>query len=879
MELKRLNFRYIFFASTLVLIYFVAGKFGLKLAYINLSTSPVWAPTGISLAAFLIWGYRVWPAIFIGAFLVNITTTGIIATSIGIAIGNTLEGIVGAYLITRFVHYENLFTKPINIFIYTFFGGIVGSLISATVGVTTLSIGGLANWTNYFPVWITWWLGDIGGALIVAPVLLLWRTYPKVVWKFTRVVEAAFVTILILLICQVVFVEQLAIAKFHPMALIAPPLIWIAFRFGPRETATTIFILSLIAILSTLGNIGPFIGEDPNQSLLITQVFMGIIFITFMPLSAATFHQKQVEEKVRESEERYRTLIETATDAIITFNNESKILFCNPVVEKIFGYDPNELIGKDLTILIPDYFMVTYPDGLSGYSKNSNQNIAWPGVEVKGIHKNGYDIFLEVSYGKIQKNGSSTFIGFFRDVTNKRIVEEALLKIQEKFRLAVDHFPSTFILYDSERRINFINKEGLRLTGYKEEDLLNKRDEEIFPPELTNNYIPLLKDCIRTKTPQKKEFTVNLQNQVYTFLDYYVPVLDKNGDINQVVGICHDVSSHKRAEETKTLLASIVESSHEAIIGKTLDGTIISWNCGAEKIYGYKAEEAIGSHITFIIPDEKKHELEEFHRKVVLGEKIQQHETMRVRKDGTKFYVSLTISPIKDSYGTITGASIIEHDITEQKIASMQLKNSLKEKEILLKEIHHRVKNNLQIVSSLLNLQANYIDDKNALSVFVECQNRIKTMALVHEKLYQTKDFVRIDFAGYVRDLVANLFNSYTVNSNHTNFHQDIEDIFINVDTVITLGLIINELVTNSIKHAFINTALQSGIFISFFRKEANILVLSVADTGRGLPKNLDIKSTESLGLRLVTTLVDQLNGNIEARVNKGTEFVITFSQ
>jgi PAS domain S-box-containing protein len=808
---------------------------------------------------------------------VNATITGITITSFSIATGNTLEGIIGVYLINHFIPDGNIFTKPINIFIYTALVGIAG-IFSATLGTTTLSLGGLISWINYWPVWTTWWLGDLGGALILTPVFLLWRKYPKVTWQFSRMVEAMLITILILLICQIVFVEQVAITKTNPMVLIAPPLIWIAFRFGPRETATTILILSLITILSTLGNIGPFIRGDYNQSLLVVQVVMGIIFITFMPLAAAAFQQKQVEEEVREKEERYRTLIETATDAIITINNESKILFCNPVVKKIFGYEPDELIGKDLIILIPDHYREEYITGFTQYIENRHYNTGWTGREIKGLHKNGHEIYLEVSYGEIQKNGSSTFIGFLRDVTNKRVVEEALLKVQEKFRLAVDHFPSTFILYDPERRINFINKEGLRLTGYKEEDVLNKRDEELFPSELTDNYLPLLKECISSKTPQKNEFTVNFQNEMYTFLDYYVPILDKNGNLNQVVGICHDVTSHKRAEETKTLLASIVESSHEAIIGKTLDGTIISWNCGAEKIYGYKKEEAIGQNITFIIPDDKKHELEEFHRKVVLGEKIQQHETMRVRKDGTKFYVSLTISPIKDSYGKIAGASIIEHDITVQKIASLQLKNSLKEKEILLKEIHHRVKNNLQIVSSLLNLQANCIDDKKALSVFIECQNRIRAMALVHEKLYQAKDFVRIDFGGYVRDLVSNLFQSYAVNTYQTNFHHNIDDIFINVDTIITLGLIINELVTNSIKHAFINTV-QGGIFVSFFRKDANILVLSVADTGSGLPENFNINNTESLGLRLVTTLVDQLNGNIEAKVNKGTEFVITFEQ
>jgi len=178
-----------------------------------------------------------------------------------------------------------------------------------------------------------------------------------------------------------------------------------------------------------------------------------------------------------------------------------------------------------------------------------------------------------------------------------------------------------------------------------------------------------------------------------------------------------------------------------------------------------------------------------------------------------------------------------------------------------------------------LNLQSQYITDKRALSVFIESQNRIRTMALVHEKLYQSRDLLRIDFAGYVRDLASNLFRSYTMDMNQTNFRMNIEDICINVDTVITLGLIINELVTNAIKHAFINTAAQGEISVSFCRRDVDILALSVADTGDGLPEDFDIRNTESLGLRLVTTLVDQLRGSIEAKRTKGTEFVITFTQ
>ncbi|MGH7455162.1 MAG: MASE1 domain-containing protein, partial [bacterium] len=164
--------------AILAAIYFAAGKLGLKLAFVHASATAVWPPTGITMAAFLLLGYRVWPGIFLGAFLVNMTTAGSVATSIGIATGNTLEGLVGAYLVNRFAHGRNVFDRPLDIFKFTVFAGIVSTAVSATFGVTSLCLGSFANWANYASIWLTWWLGDAMGDLVVAPLLILWIANP-----------------------------------------------------------------------------------------------------------------------------------------------------------------------------------------------------------------------------------------------------------------------------------------------------------------------------------------------------------------------------------------------------------------------------------------------------------------------------------------------------------------------------------------------------------------------------------------------------------------------------------------------------------------------------------------------------------------------------
>src|SRR5437867_11390831 len=154
--------------------YFVAGKLGLMLAFVHSSVPAVWPPTGIALAAFLVLGYRVWPGILLGAFLVNAATAGSIASSLGIAVGNTLEGLLGAYLVNRFASGRNAFDRATDTFKFAVLAGMVSTVVSATCGVTSLALFGLADWARYGPIWLTWWLGDAAGAILVAPLLVLW---------------------------------------------------------------------------------------------------------------------------------------------------------------------------------------------------------------------------------------------------------------------------------------------------------------------------------------------------------------------------------------------------------------------------------------------------------------------------------------------------------------------------------------------------------------------------------------------------------------------------------------------------------------------------------------------------------------------------------
>ncbi|HMB44863.1 MAG TPA: histidine kinase dimerization/phosphoacceptor domain -containing protein, partial [Candidatus Methanoperedens sp.] len=219
----------------------------------------------------------------------------------------------------------------------------------------------------------------------------------------------------------------------------------------------------------------------------------------------------------------------------------------------------------------------------------------------------------------------------------------------------------------------------------------------------------------------------------------------------------------------------------------------------------------------------------------------------------------------------------VARDITERKLAEDQIAQSLREKEVLLREIHHRVKNNMQIISSLLSHQMENINDKKIIDIFTESQNRILSMSLVHEKLYQSRDLRNIDFKEYINDLGINLFQSYDIHSGNIKLNIDVEDILLDIDLAIPTGLIINELITNSLKYAFPD-GMKGEIKVLFRSTNENMLELVVSDNGIGLPEDLDFRKTRTLGLHLVTVLAEnQLHGNIDMDRIKGTEFRIKF--
>ena len=327
-------------------------------------------------------------------------------------------------------------------------------------------------------------------------------------------------------------------------------------------------------------------------------------------------------------------------------------------------------------------------------------------------------------------------------------------------------------------------------------------------------------------------------------------------------------------------LARILDLADDAIISIDDQQRIILFNRGAERIFGYSSQEVAGQSLDVLLPARltqiHRHHIHDFHRATVIARRMgERNDILGRRKDGSEFPAEASISKVEVD-GQIM-FTVILRDVTERMLAEEKIKTSLREKEALLKEIHHRVKNNLQVVSSLLGLQSRSVTDPEMRKMFRESQHRIHSMALLHECLYQSENLSQVNFPDYIRELAAHLFHSYGIAAERIHLRTNLDRLSLNLDAAVPCGLIINELVSNSLKYAFPENR-KGEIRIELRELPGGMARLVVADNGVGLRSDLDWATTKSLGLRLVRTLAQQLGAKIEVGAQAGTEIQLTFA-
>ena len=340
------------------------------------------------------------------------------------------------------------------------------------------------------------------------------------------------------------------------------------------------------------------------------------------------------------------------------------------------------------------------------------------------------------------------------------------------------------------------------------------------------------------------------------------------------------VQRQKYAEFLRSphLLSRIFDIAEDAIISIDQSHQIVMFNQGAEKMFGFQAREVLGQPLDILLPPGfaglHRGHVSAFGQSPIAARRMGERGRIAGRrKDGSEFPAEASISKV-DLEG-VRIYSVILRDMTEHEAAEQKIKTALLEKEVLLKEIHHRVKNNLQVVSSLLSLQSRGAPDEATRQMFKESQNRVQSMALIHEELYQSKSLSELDFPTYIIQLTSHLFRSHQISSSRIELVTKVDDVQLGVELAIPCGLIINELVTNALKHAF--PAGSGGKVEIELTQGEDGFVLCVRDNGVGIPEEIGLRNSDTLGLRLVRSLVLQLEGKARIERSEGSEIQITF--
>jgi PAS domain S-box-containing protein len=404
--------------AVLTVVYFAAGKLGLSLAFVHESATAVWPPTGIALAALLLYGYRMSPAIFVGAFLVNVTTAASVAPSLGIATGNTLEAVLGLWLVRRWAGGHAVFARAQTVFAFAGLAGVVAPAVSATVGVASLVLAGRAD-SGIGEIWLTWWLGDMAGALVVTPVVYLWAAEPRERAPRGEVLELGLVLAAVLLAGSVVFggLGPAAMSGYPIEFLCIPPLVYAAFRFGQREAATCVALLAALAIWGTATGEGPFTHESANVSLLLLQAFLMTLTIVTLPLAAVLREHAQSKAVLANT----AAIVASSDDAIIGKTLEGVMTSWNEGAERLYGYTAAEAVGRPISLIIPGelrHELAAILDKLSAGRRIEH-------FETTRVAKSGRRIDVSVTISPV-RDPSDRVIGassIARDITHRKRIE------------------------------------------------------------------------------------------------------------------------------------------------------------------------------------------------------------------------------------------------------------------------------------------------------------------------------------------------------------------------------------------------------------------------------------------------------------------------
>lgn len=556
----------------------------------------------------------------------------------------------------------------------------------------------------------------------------------------------------------------------------------------------------------------------------------------------------------------YKFLMEQASDAIFISDPLGKFIDVNPKACEFLGYDREELLELYIKDLIPSHILKIAPPRLD--ELNQGKKLV---TQREFIRKDGKTVYGELTSNKL-KNGN--LLAIARDITAKKLSEEIESKKSRELKTILNNVPDIITRVDRDFRYIYVNPAILVHSEAPMEYFIGKRHTDFLPEEKSSFIESKLKEVLETGKEVIFEYSYDARIGEVWYHSHCVPEFSENGEVESILTIAKDITAIKNNEkiirDNEYMYKMLMEQASDAIFITNRNGEFVVINTKACEMLGYSKEELFKMNAKEL---RKEGQTQDEQIKLMNGQTVV-FERKLICKDGSEIDAEISVKVLENG----TFQSIVR-DISIRKKAESVIHSSLKEKEILLKEIHHRVKNNLQIISSLLNLQSNYIKDSSAYEMFKDSQNRIKTMAHIHEKLYQSQDLSSINFSEYINDLIYSLFKIYK-SSSDIELNMDLCEVILNIDVAIPCGLIINEIISNSLKYAFTNSKKGCiNIQLMFNNKE---ITLILNDNGKGLPEDIDFENSSTLGLQLISMLCEQINAKIKLNRENGTEFIIS---
>jgi PAS domain S-box-containing protein len=468
-----------------------------------------------------------------------------------------------------------------------------------------------------------------------------------------------------------------------------------------------------------------------------------------------------------------------------------------------------------------------------------------------------------------------------REIIERTKAEKELRHSKQYARSIIDSSLDMIVATDIDFNVNEFNAAAEATFGYARDEVIGEHISILFSDD--SEMEKVLKRIGENGSLANE--IINKKKDGTFFISFLSASVLKNdkGDVVGAMGVSRDITAIKKAEEELRLSEerhrAIYDQAYIGIARIAKMGRFLLVNERLCSMLDYSADELYKKTFYELgVQEEVEESLIDWDQLLSGKTKNFSREQTYIRQGGELLTANVTVSLVRDSNDNPNYFVAVFEDITERKEYESQLEESIKEKEVLLKEVHHRVKNNMQVISSILNLQSSYIADETALRILRESQDRIKSMSFVHESLYQSKTMSEVNFSEYIENIARNLFHSYGRPEGGIKLDFNLEEIYLNLDTSIPCGLIVNEIVSNSLKYAFHGRS-EGRIVIEFSKQSKEKLKLIIRDDGIGLPENLDVENAESLGLQLVTTLITQIGGELEIVVSKGTSFNILFKE